>query len=148
VARADSLWVLDTSVAAAWFFDDDPSHDDSLAVRAHLKDHAGSFVVPPLFYAELVHVLARKSGRRFPFVRAALQAVLRLGLRTVPLREEALLRTADWACKGLGGYDATFVALGEDLKARWITADRRAARTAGPPRALALSGWTEGSALR
>jgi predicted nucleic acid-binding protein len=146
VARADSLWVLDTSVAAAWFFADDPSHVDSLSVRAYLKDHAGAFVVPPLFYAGLVHVLARKSGSRVSFVRDALQAMVRLGLRTIPLREAALLRTADWACKGLGGYDATFVALSEDLDARWITADRRAARRAGAARATALNTWREGSA--
>jgi predicted nucleic acid-binding protein len=148
VAKTESFWVLDTSVVAAWFFDDDPSHDESLAVRAHLKDHASAFVVPPLFYSELVHVLARKSGRRASFVRAALLAVLHLGLRTVPLREAALLRSATWACKGLGGYDATFVALGEDLNAKWITADVRAARKAGAARALALGSWTAGSATR
>ncbi|MBI4729137.1 MAG: type II toxin-antitoxin system VapC family toxin [Acidobacteria bacterium] len=142
MARPERLWVLDTSVAAAWFFEDDPAHGASLAVRDDLRDRPAAYVVPPLFYAELVHVLARKSGKRPAFVRAALRLILRLGIRTVGLPESALVRTADWACKALGGYDATFVALAEDLGARWITADERAARAAGRDRAVALARWS------
>lgn len=142
MAKPERLWVLDTSVVAAWFFEDDPAHDASLGVREDLKDRADIYVVPPLFYAELVHVLARKSGRRTPFVRAALALIVRLGLRTLNLSEPALMRTTDWACKSLGGYDATFVALAEDLGARWITADGRGARAAGRRHAVALARWS------
>lgn len=61
-----------------------------------------------------------------------------LGVRTVQLSEAALVRTAYGACGGLSGYDATFVALAEDLGARWLTADERAAEIAGKDLALAL----------
>lgn len=133
-------WVLDTSVAAAWFFTDEPLRDQALEVRAHLRDHPDAFVVPALFHSELVHVLARKSGRDERFSHSALELVLRLGIRTLHLSGEALLRSVHWACRGLGGYDSTFVALAEDLGARWLTADGRAAKVA---RRLAtpLSTW-------
>ncbi|MFA5787433.1 MAG: type II toxin-antitoxin system VapC family toxin [Actinomycetota bacterium] len=137
----DGLWVLDTSVAASWFFTDEAIHLQALAVRAHLRDEPRSYLVPPLFHAELVHVLARKSGRNLRFVRDGLALILRLGIRTLPLSEAALLRSADWACRGLSGYDATFVALAEDVQGRWLTADERAAKVAGRERAETLKSW-------
>jgi len=110
-------------------------------VRAHLRDAPHRYFVPPLFHAELVHVLARKSGRNAQFVRDGLTLILRLGIRTVPLSEAALLRSADWACRGLSGYDATFVALAQDLRGRWLTADERAAKLAGLEHAETLKSW-------
>lgn len=141
---ADPEWVLDTSVAVGWFFTDEPHRRRALDVRGELEAHPRSFVVPPLFHAELTHTLARKSGRDVRFVRRALEIVLRLGIRTVLLSEEALLRAAHWACRGFGGYDATFVALADDLGSRWLTADERAARLAGRERALSLAAWSRG----
>lgn len=138
---AEELWVLDTSVAAAWFFLDEELRPQALEVRAHLRDAPDRYLVPSLFHAELVHVLARKSGRDASFVREALPLTLRLGMRTLNLREEALLRVAHWACRGLGGYDATFVALAEDVGARWLTADERAIRVVGRRSALSLRSW-------
>ena len=58
--------------------------------------------------AELVHVLARKSDRDEAFVTQALQQFL------------------------------AFVAMAEDLGARWITADERAAKITGKELSLAL----------
>lgn len=141
MAASDGPWVLDTSVAAAWFFTDEPLRREALALRRHLREHPERYVVPALFHAELVHVLARKSGRDRAFVRAGLELVLRLGLRTLTLSRDALWRTAEWTCRGLSGYDATFVALAEDIRGRWVTADERAAQAAGRTKAQALRSW-------
>lgn len=135
-------WVLDTSVAAAWFFTEEPLRDESLAVRGDLGRKPHMYVVPHLFHAELVHVLARKSGRDTVFVAEALRLIMRLGLRTLALSEAALLRTAEWTARGLSGYDATFVALAEDLEGRWLTSDESAATIAGAAQALSLAVWT------
>lgn len=143
-AVAEHAWVLDTSVAAAWFFTDEPLREEALAVRSHLRDEPRRYLVPALFYAELVHVLARKSGRDARFVRDAVELIGRLGIRTLGLRREALLRTAHWACQGLSGYDATFVALAEDVGGRWLTADERAAGVAGRGTAETLTSWARG----
>lgn len=137
----DGFWVLDTSVAAAWFFTDEPLRREALAVRSHLRDEPDHYLVPSLFHTELVHVLARKSRRDESFVTDALRLVLRLGIRTLALPESALLQTAHWTCRGLTGYDATFVALAEEVGGRWLTADDPAAKVAGRERAVTLRSW-------
>ncbi len=143
MAHTDSLWVLDTSVTGGWFFSDEPLREPALRVKDHIGAEPARYVVPPLFHAELVHVLARKSGRNQAFVDKALRLVLRLGIRTVPLSEAALLRTSHWTCAGLSGYDATFVALAEDLGGRWLTADEKAARVVGPGVSQTLDSWED-----
>jgi predicted nucleic acid-binding protein len=141
VARAEPLWVLDTSVAVAWLFTDEPQHREALRLLGRLREEPERFLVPHLFLSEVVHVLARKSGRDRTFVRTAVDLLVRLGIRTLPLSDRAIGRMADWACRGLSGYDATFVALAEDLGGRWVTADARAARLAGRTHARTLSAW-------
>ena len=136
--------VLDTSVAAAWFFTDEEHHERALEVREDLRDQPRRYIVPHLFHAELAHVLGRKSGRDGVFVKEGLRLVLRLGIATVTLREEAVLRTAHWVERGLSGYDATFVALAEDFSGRWLTADEQAAKVA-PKIATTLRSWRRAS---
>ena len=138
---AETIVVVDTSIVVPWFFKDEPRRDQALAARDAVRDQPACFVVPPLFHSEFVHVLARKSGKDEPFVREALALILALGLRTVLLSEAALHRTAHWTCRGLSGYDATYVALAEDLGGLWLTADERAAKTAGRKFARTLAGW-------
>lgn len=142
------LTVLDTSVAVGWFFTDEPQRRDAVAVRDDLRIHARSYVVPPLFHAELVHVLSRKSDRDARFVADALALILRTGIRTLALSEDALRRTVHWACKGLGGYDATFIALAEDLGGRWLTADERAVKLVGRRVGEPLRGWSRRQSSR
>lgn len=138
---AEPRWVLDTSVAVAWFFLDEPLREAALAVRADLREHPSRYFVPHLFHSELAHVLARKSERDVSFVRQGLALILRLGIRTVPLSERALLGLAERTSGGLSGYDATFVVLAEDLGARWLSADIRAAKVAGRALAVPLAEW-------
>ncbi len=137
----EPLCVVGTSIVVPWFFTDEPLRDSALLARDAVHHQPARFVVPPLFHCELAHVLARKSGRNEPFVTEALRLILALGLRTVLLSEAALLRTAHWACRGLSGYDATYVALAEDLGGFWLTADERAAKTAGRKLARPLASW-------
>lgn len=138
---AEALLVLDTSVAAAWFFTDESFRAEAVAVLGDVREEPHRYVVPHLFHAELVHAVARRTRGDTRFVHDSLVRVLRLGISTLPLPEAALLRTATWACKGLGGYDATFVALAEEMGGRWLTADERAAKVAGPHVALTLRSW-------
>ena len=137
----EALLVLDASVAVGWFFTDEPQREISLAVRRHLRDSPGNYIVPPLFFSELVHVLARKSGRNAAFVAGGVGLIIRLGVRTLPLAAPAILRTAHHACRGLSGYDATYLALAEDVGGRWLTADTSAAKIAGPKHTQTLAAW-------
>jgi len=141
VATTEPLTILDASVVIPWFLTDEPSRDLALTLGETVRDSPRSFVVPPLFHSEFVHVLARKSARDERFVNGAIELVLRLGLRTVALSESALVRTGHWACRGLSGYDATYVALAEDLGGRWLTSDEPAAKKAGARFARTLADW-------
>lgn len=141
MATRTELWVLDSSVAVAWFSADDAQHARAVEVLQHVRDEPRRYVVPHLFYSEVANVLSRKWGRDAASVRLAIGSLVRFGLATLGLSEAALLRMAELSCSGLGGYDATFVALAEDLGGRWLTADDRAARNARDV-ALTLDAWT------
>jgi predicted nucleic acid-binding protein len=134
------IWALDASVAVKWFFTDEPRRERALAVREQLALHPEQFVAPPLFMSEMVHVLARKSGRDEPFLRAAVPLLLRLGLRTLSLGEDGWQLATRWVVDGLSGYDATYVALAASLGGRWLTDDATAARKA-KKLAVALADW-------
>ncbi len=45
--------MLDTSVAVAWFFLEEPLREAALAVRADLRERPERYFVPHLFYSEL-----------------------------------------------------------------------------------------------
>jgi predicted nucleic acid-binding protein len=133
--------ILDTSVVVKWFFTDEPLRAEALAVRAAVADEPRLFVVPHLFYSEMIHVLARKSGPDEAFVRQALGLLLRLGLVTLGLSERGLADCAAWACQGLSGYDATFVALAGECDGVWLTADEKAAARVPDRLARHLADW-------
>jgi predicted nucleic acid-binding protein len=137
----EARWVLDASVAVKWFFTDEPLRSQALAVRAHIANRPDTFFVPHLFITELVHVLARKSGRDEAFVCSATDLVVRLGLRTLGLSVDGVTRAVSWTCRGLSGYDATYLALADEVSGRWVTADAAAADRAGPGRARLLADW-------
>lgn len=137
--------VIDTSIAAGWFLTDDAWRELSLRVRDRIRRYPTEFVIPHLLFPEIVNVLTRRSGRDESFVTGSVQTLLRFGVRTVALSEAALHRTAHWACRGLSGYDATYVALAEDLGGVWLTADERAAKIAGS-HAQTLRRWARDNA--
>lgn len=137
---ATELYVLDSSVAVSWFFTDEAQHGPAVDVRSAVRSEPRRFAVPPLFHSEVIHALARKWGRDADRVRRAMALLIAFGFPTLTLPERALLRACDWSCQGLSGYDATFVALAEELGGRWVTADARAAALAGEF-AVSLADW-------
>jgi predicted nucleic acid-binding protein len=134
--------ILDTSIVVSWFFTDEINHVESLSVLHHLGLKSDRYFVPGLFYSELIHVLARKSGNDISFVKDAVKKVMSLGLRQLTLSESILESIVSWSCKGLSGYDATFVALAEDLGGIWLTADIPAAKKVGSALARPLEEWS------
>ena len=135
------IWALDASVAVKWFFTDESRRPQAMAVRGYLTAHPECFVVPHLFMSELVHVLARKSGHDAQFVENAIHLLLRLGLRTLGLDDDGWRGACRWSARGLSGYDATYVALAEQLGGCWLTDDGAAAQKA-PALATTLAAWT------
>jgi predicted nucleic acid-binding protein len=136
------LFVLDASIIVKWFFVDEPQREKALEVRSHLVERPNQFMVPILFHSELLHVLTRKSERDSVFVTEALEVILKLGIRAMPLSADGLHIAAKLCCDGLSGYDATYAALAQENKAKWLTADAEAVKRIGA-NALALGQYSE-----
>lgn len=132
-------FVLDASVVVKWFFVDESEREAALRIRNSLVQHPEHFVVPNLFHSELIHVLSRKSARDLDFVTKALDVILSLGIRTAALSQEGLHLAARFCSEGMSGYDATYAALAHENAAKWLTADLKAVKHAGPKFALALT---------
>jgi predicted nucleic acid-binding protein len=140
VATKTDLWILDTSVVVAWQFPDEEGHGIARDVIRDVRSTPERYAVPHLFYSECANVLRRKLSHVVEEVRAAVDVLVRFGMPTFALSNDALLRMAELSCTPLGGYDATFVALAEDLGGRWLTVDTRAAKIADE-HAVTLRGW-------
>jgi len=116
--------ILDASVAVKWFAPDGDA-TDAVAVRV-LRDvvgHPGRFVVPELFFYEMLAVLCRRM-RQARDVHAALGRLSRLGLRRVRQDDRLLRRAVRLAYRyRLTGYDASYVALAAEVGGVWLTFD-------------------------
>lgn len=135
------MWILDASVIVKWFFTDEPLREHALRVQRHAVNNPKEFIIPHLCYSELIHVIARKSNNDLLFVSQCLDLITRMGFRTFWLSNDALFKAAEFSCSGLSGYDATYLALAEDLKAYWLTADRKASQKNLSPHILNLDTW-------
>lgn len=135
------MWILDASVIVKWFFTDELLQEQALDVQRHAIANPNRFIVPHLCYSELLQVIARKSGNDPVFLKRCLELVSKMGLRTFWLSTDALIKAAEFSCQGLSGYDATYLALAEDLKAHWLTADQKAAKKNLSSHVLVLEDW-------
>lgn len=124
-----TLFVLDASVAIKWFVTDEPGADEAIELLDRIRDAPEEFVVPELFFNEMLAVLIRLGGRDDSAVRSYLEALQDLGLERVGNGRELLARAADLACAhGVTGYDAVYAASAELVGGCWVTADARAHR--------------------
>ena len=123
--------VIDASVAFKWLIPD-AAEDDVAAAKALLVEHMEGRVeiaVPALLYYEVANILL--FGRSRPPVDEAAEALS--DLFSIPLTiagptpqgADAALRLA--SRHGLSYYDASYVALAEELDCVLITADQRLA---------------------
>lgn len=119
--------ILDASVAIKWFAPDGDV-TDAAAVRV-LRDvvaHPARFVVPELFFYEMLTVLCRRM-RQAADARGAYRRLVRLGLRRVRPDDRLAGRATRLAyqCR-LSGYDACYVALAAEFGGVWLTFDKAA----------------------
>lgn len=111
--------VVDASVALAWFRTEEASTDADALTESH-RDGSLQIVVPPIFPLELLNI----SARRWHWVDAELRALVQ-ALEELELGrgEPALELTRYWTAAGLTAYDASYVALAEELGCELVTAD-------------------------
>ncbi|MCM2255333.1 MAG: type II toxin-antitoxin system VapC family toxin [Vicinamibacteria bacterium] len=128
------MLVIDTSVAAAWWFADEVTPATDAVLERVVAEGA---VVPALFPAEVANVLVQ-AERRKRIAPALADRVLGI-LSGLPIEVEASLRAPGGAVQlarahGLTVYDATYLETAIRRALPLATLDRelqRAARTAG-----------------
>lgn len=135
------MLILDNSVIVKWFYRDEQDHLKALHVRNLAIKNPLDFGIPELVYSELLHVLARKSEGDLNFVNHCIQTFLHMRIRTLEFSKTAIARAAELTCKGLSGYDATYLALAQEFHAKWLTADGTAVMKDASKHSLSLKDW-------
>ena len=121
--------VLDTSVVVKWFRRGEEGTDQALMLRQAYLDGALGIAVPDLLLYELGNVLRYKPDLDSGKVSAAVESVLAMGLSLHAVTRERLTRAVELAfAHDVTIYDAAFIALAEELRSDFITADERLAR--------------------
>jgi predicted nucleic acid-binding protein len=119
--------VLDSSVALRWFAPDGDALD-AIAERV-LRDivaHPAGFVVPELFFHEVLAVLCLRMMQAKD-ARRGIERLARLGLRRVRLDDRIASTAVRLAYRHrLSGYDACYAALAVEFDGEWLTLDEAA----------------------
>lgn len=125
-----TVFVLDASVAAKWFLNDEALTEKAASLLRAYADGRVRFIVPDLFWAELANILwkALRQGRCTQ--DAAHRAIESLHERRLPTVSSMTL--VDMAFRiaitfGRTVYDALYIALAVQSNAELITADEKLA---------------------
>lgn len=117
--------VLDASVALKWFIDEDKSSEARRLVRL-IKQDKVSVYVPPIFPFEVVNILSLKENISSQSLFASIGFLYSLNLRPGINSEEFLVKSATLSKNfKITVYDASYVALAQDLKIGFLTADKK-----------------------
>ena len=123
------LQVLDASVAIKWFVEGETGRSEAIDVLDRIRDDPSAFVVPELFFNEMLAVLARLVGSDGAALRGHLEALQDLGMERVGNGRELIARASDIASRyRLSGYDSIYAACADLTGGCWLTADLRAHR--------------------
>lgn len=121
--------VLDASVAIKWFVAGETGRAEAIELLDRIRDAPSAFVVPELFFNEMLAVLARLVGSDGAALRGHLEALQDLGLERVGNGRELISRASDIASRyRLSGYDSIYAACADLTGGCWLTADLRAHR--------------------
>jgi predicted nucleic acid-binding protein len=111
--------VLDASVVGGWLWR--PDEPPSAALRADFEAGRLSVTVPPLVFLELLNV----AGRQLRWGTDALEKFADdLDRMRFDVIDPELSAVARWVGHGLTAYDASYVALAEQLGIPLVTLDR------------------------
>lgn len=121
--------VLDASVAIKWFVEDETGRPEAIELLDRIRDDPSTFVVPELFFNEMLAVLARLVGSDAAPLRSHLEALQDLGMERVGNGRELISRASDIASRyRLSGYDSIYAACADLTGGCWLTADLQAHR--------------------
>jgi predicted nucleic acid-binding protein len=129
--------VVDASAGIAIVRRDPEGHEARAVLAGRASDR---LLVPPVFWLEVVNVLARRYGYSGASVLEAVHVLDELEIETIEADRTSLLMVIDLVERhGLAAYDAAYLALAEVADADLLTADRRLALAAAD-RAVLIAG--------
>lgn len=118
--------IVDASVAIKWFVDEPTGREKAIEILDAIKEDPKTFVVPDLFFVEMLSVLARLT-KSFTQLSGYIEDLQNLGFQRVGFGADLLKEAARFTQKqGLSGYDAIYAATASLMDGIWITADAKA----------------------
>jgi predicted nucleic acid-binding protein len=120
-----SMSVLDASVVLKWFVNE---ADSGLALKLREEFYAGEreIVAPDLLLFEIANALRYNPSFSTKEIQEALDTLFGIGIGIITPTFSLLSKTVELAEKfDLTCYDASYLALAEDLGFEFITADER-----------------------
>ena len=120
-------FVIDASTAVRWYVGN-LSHPNADSVLTAVLAEPEGFAVPELFTYEVLNVLYRIHPDAAEIYGKEVNQLLRSGILRYPMTDHIFGRADRFIAMGLTGYDACYVALAEELDARWVTFDSKACR--------------------
>ena len=111
--------VLDASVLGRWIFQ--PKEAVGGALRAEFEAGELTIAVPALVFLELLNVAGRQLRWAVDELTELTDRIQRSGFDVL---EPDLARVATWVARGLTAYDASYVALAEQLEVPLTTGNR------------------------
>lgn len=123
--------VIDTSVAVKWFVEE-TGRPAALELLKQLFEKPQDFVVPELFYFELVHVFNMAFPEPSETDIYLLDSLFKMGIVRLSMTEELSHGIRHFQKMGLSGYDAAYVAVARMVKGTWLTFDKKAHKRIAP----------------
>lgn len=121
----DADLVLDASVALKWFIDEEGSHKARRLMRS-IKGGKVLVYVPAVFSFEVANILSLKENISSELLFSSIRFLYSLGLQSGINSEEFLEKSVRISRDfKITVYDASYVALAQDLKIDLLTADKK-----------------------
>lgn len=117
--------VVDASVALKWFVEEE-GRGAALTVLEEIKTNPTGFVVPELFFNEMLSIFCRLEPNENKVMRY-LTLLEELGWERISNGRELLRKATTWAVTyKITGYDAIYVATAILMNGVWLTSDSQA----------------------
>ena len=118
-------YVIDASVAIRWLLEE-LRHENADFILRLVLEQPSIFAVPELFLYETFAVLHRFHPDANAAYHESIYPLIRSGVLRYPVTPGVYSRARRIIEMGLTGYDAIYVALAEELDAKWLTYDAKA----------------------
>lgn len=117
--------IVDASVAIKWFLLE-PGHEAAISLLKQILSSPDRFAVPELFFFELTHIFHRLILGPSEAQLMLLKETTQWGIHRFSMTADLIDKTRRFQELGLSGYDASYVAVAESLKGKWVTFDSAA----------------------